>query len=257
MCLIIDQPSGHTLTRARILDVAKKNPHGFGVAYAEEGVLYSARFIPESPEDVADFYARYLAGRRCVIHWRLATSGPKDANHAHPFHISERLAVMHNGMLPGGTYAESDTALLVRAVLKPALERDHSILNDSAFRTLLSGMIRGSRLVFVDSFGQVTRLGDSGVHVDGAWYSNTYAWDPLDGAKPEPRIQERPRSYVWRDDTLILNDPESNRYLESLRRRAAALDDSPTYRGDDADLFSWARAAPMQRANRRKKKGGR
>lgn len=260
MCLIIDQPAGHVLSRARVADIARRNAHGFGAAFAENGRLFVARFVPRKPEECADYYAKHLAGRRCVIHWRMATSGPQDAAHAHPFTISDRLVVMHNGILAGGTSTESDTALFVRTVLRPMLARDHSVLRDPAVRTMLSGLVRGSRLVFVASDGEVTRIGDSGVDVKGAWYSNTYAWDADDGTR-DPRIG---RSYVWRDDALVPYDDADldDRYVESLRRRAASIDDRPvvtavadrpSYRpgkrvgSDDVDLFSWARSSPIVR----------
>jgi hypothetical protein len=185
MCLIVVQPAGVTLPRERLLTVGKRNPDGFGWAlqHAPEGEAPSVahgRFIGASPEEIADFYREHLAGRSCVIHWRLATSGPKDAAHAHPFPLSDAPGapvLFHNGVFSSlGCKTESDTAEIVRTLVRPITKDGADVRALDTLGPIWRRLVDGSAVVILAP-DKIHRWGKEGTTYEGAWYSNTYAWD--------------------------------------------------------------------------------
>lgn len=184
MCLIIIQRPGQSIPEDRLATIQKRNADGFGFMLAEGGRLIADKVLTGSSDSavasIRDWYEANLAGRACVMHWRYATSGPKDRDHAHPFAIDAGLAVMHNGIVAGGSASESDTAQIVRCVLRPLLSgpEGRARLADPDVRTYLRSLVGNGSFVFLDEMGVTTTVGgSSGVEHDGCWYSNTYAWD--------------------------------------------------------------------------------
>lgn len=174
MCIIVIQPEGHVFDDVAIADFYERNPHGFGFMWADERGVNAVRGVPQDADEAIAWYQEYAAGVAGVLHFRYATSGPVNTEMAHPFAVSQDLYVVHNGVLPGGTQTESDTARFVREELVPVLGADYRRLASEAAR--LEALVRGSAVVFLDREGGVTRLGNEGVEYDGCWYSNTYAW---------------------------------------------------------------------------------
>lgn len=248
MCLIIDHAADHVVPEDTIRAIFKRNADGFGVMRASGGKVEAINVLPTSADHAVALYQEHASGRRCVVHWRMATHGPKDLAHTHPFEIvPDSLYVMHNGIVAGGSSVESDTAALVRTILRPVLSSDPTLLKDESFLTYLDTLIRGSALVFLDASHVVTRRGNAGMMHGGSWYSNRYAW-PAPPIVSSSAVVVRGNTYyqqgwegIWdRDD-----DPrvaEADRYLASLRRREAAKDDRPTL--DDMPLV------PRQRAGK-------
>lgn len=177
MCIIIQQPEGHSFLDEDIRDFYEHNPHGFGIMHHDGRQTRTGRWLVRDADDAVRLYRRYADGRACVLHYRWATHGPKTKDMAHPFRVGPTVHVVHNGVLRGwGSAHESDTAHYVREVLAPTVGVDPGILEHQRFRRELEANVRGSSLVFMDAGGRVTRVGSDGVDYDGCWYSNTYAW---------------------------------------------------------------------------------
>lgn len=182
MCLILDQRAGYRLPRRQLRTIIHRNADGFGAMWGDGRRLHLVRMVG-SPEELADAYAPH-AGKRRVLHWRLGTHGDNGAGNAHPFPLTDAVAVMHNGILSCGTpeAGRSDTAHLADYILRPIAERDPDRLFCPAFAQVLAGLIgSGNKLAFAHADGRVALIGRSrGVDYAGCWWSNTYAWDAPD-----------------------------------------------------------------------------
>ncbi len=179
MCLIIVQKEGDSLTDDEIVDIAWRNADGFGVMWHDSGKVRIRKVMPADADEAIKAYRDHADRRECVIHWRMATSGRIDVDMAHPFRIAPSLGFAHNGVIGGwGSKTESDTAELVRRVLRPALEDRAASLDDPTVQSLISQWA-GGVFVFLDGRGTVHKLGQThnGIEHKGRWYSNTYAWD--------------------------------------------------------------------------------
>lgn len=175
MCLIVHQPKGHSFNEKELADILERNADGFGVMWIDDdGELTWRKFVGPR-EYLTSQYFHFAAGREAVCHWRMATSGPKDVDHAHPFQVTDQLAVMHNGVFGSlGNAKASDTAIFVTKVLQPLMK--HNAITDPDIQAVIRKAIEGSALVFMDHKGKVHKFGYTGVEYRGCWYSNTYAW---------------------------------------------------------------------------------
>ena len=229
MCIIIVQPEGHSFTDDQIEDFYDRNPHGWGFMWHEprgravrstskaappRGRVQGVRTVPVDAKHAIELYRKYADGKAGVLHYRYATSGPVNTEMAHPFRVSDELLVVHNGVLPGGSKRESDTAEFVREVLVPTLEHDHKLLHDAGAKGKpgsrlcdeLDAFVRGSAVVFLDSDGVITKLGRGGardplggVEYKGCWYSNTYAW-----TLPPDLYGDDENEYLFDDDEELV-----------------------------------------------------
>jgi hypothetical protein len=178
MCLIIHQPRGHTVPRARFFDIADRNADGFGFMFANRGELVTWRTV-DGPEVAYAEYLRRVAGREAVLHWRMTTHGATNEENAHPFCLgASGVALVHNGMLDIGTphRGMSDTWHLANLLTPVALA---GRIMDPDMVEMLRGLIgSGNKVALMDHTGAVVIAGrDRGVEHKGVWYSNTYGWD--------------------------------------------------------------------------------
>lgn len=181
MCLIIHQKKGKTLDYWSLVDIYERNPDGFGFMFANGGQLFTYRSIA-SLDQAIELYYEKCAGRECLIHWRMKTHGDVNVNNAHPFVLgTSKVAMMHNGIIDVGTPIKgmSDTYHVAEFLLKPIAmsNRDHLFSED--FSDVLGDMIgMSNRIAMMDNDGRVNIINKhTGVHFEGNWYSNTYAWD--------------------------------------------------------------------------------
>lgn len=179
MCLILNQRAGYTLPQRQLRTVVSRNADGFGAMWGDGHRLHLVRIVG-SQSELVDAYAPH-AGQRRVLHWRLGTHGRNDVSMAHPFRLSEDVALMHNGMLSCGTPDAgcSDTDHLARYILQPIAQADPDRLFSAAFADVLAGLIgAGNKLAIAHADGRVALIGrNRGVDYAGCWWSNTYAWD--------------------------------------------------------------------------------
>jgi hypothetical protein len=92
------------------------------------------------------------------------------------------LQLIHNGILHTDNLedqSQTDTALYIKNYLRPMLLKNPEFFMTEAFKEIIGEHIgRGNRFVLLDAYGnRVTVNEDTGVQYNGAWLSNTYAWD--------------------------------------------------------------------------------
>ncbi|NBS71570.1 hypothetical protein EBT31_22060 [bacterium] len=112
----------------------------------------------------------------------MKTHGKIDFDNCHPYEVTPTIYMAHNGVLSTGNDADdsrSDTWHFINYVLGPTLTADGELLLDNGWQQFVGAMIGAS-----NKFGFMTANGDaviinrkSGVEFQGAWLSNTYAWN--------------------------------------------------------------------------------
>lgn len=181
MCLLIHQPSTTVFSDAFLADVYQANSDGLGIMYAHGGVLVVRKSLPASSADFIRFYREHAEGRECVVHARMKTHGDIDLDNCHPYAVSDRVALAHNGILSTGNSwdrSKSDTWHFVRNVVGPALEAREDLLRDPSWLSFVGDLIGSNNKFGLMSADGVVAIVNraSGVEYEGAWLSNTYAW---------------------------------------------------------------------------------
>lgn len=168
MCLIIVSPKGHDVKKAVIQSAMFSNPDGVGIMF--DGKI--EKYLAPSVEFI---HARLLelCDKKFAVHFRMKTHGEVDLENTHPYTLPNGKGyLMHNGILPCGNdwdKTKSDTWHYIRLHLNKG-----KIDWQSHGATIGSG----NKFVFMDKKGnfEIVNKG-TGIDYDGAWYSNTYAWD--------------------------------------------------------------------------------
>jgi predicted glutamine amidotransferase len=151
------------------------NHDGAGFMYSEENKLIVKRGYMKYKR-FKDSYLRH-EDKEMVIHFRWASCGIISPNTCHPFKINENLAVVHNGHINVPfvlSKKESDSLWIVKNILT---KFPKDFLNKSAYTNLISIAIEGSVLVFMDNFGNVTKIGErsgSFTSSNKCWFSNRH-----------------------------------------------------------------------------------
>jgi hypothetical protein len=181
MCLIVHQPEGLNLSDELLMDIYQSNRDGLGIMYATGGKLRIKKFLPKSAEEFAAIYNATAAGRECLIHARMTTHGATDLENCHPYVVTGRVALMHNGVLSMGNSwdkEKSDTWHFVRNIVAPAIAHNPELLHDENWQKYMGAIIGSSnRVAMMDNRGRAVIINRAtGVEFMGAWFSNTYAW---------------------------------------------------------------------------------
>jgi len=181
MCLLVHQPQGVKFSDDFLRDVYSSNRDGLGVMFAEAGEVYVKKTLPADAQAFVDFYRAHADGRECIWHARMQTHGAIDLDNCHPYEVTPRVFLAHNGILATGNEWDerrSDTWHFIRNVVRPAVLGDESLVLDPTWQAFLGDLIGSS-----NKFGIMTASGEaviinrsSGVEFAGAWLSNTYAW---------------------------------------------------------------------------------
>ena len=181
MCLLIHQKPDTKFDNEFLADVYAQNKDGLGIMYSENGVLVIAKALPRTADEFVAFYREHTEDRECVVHARMQTHGEIDLANCHPYDVTDRVALAHNGILATGNDADktkSDTWHFVENIIRPAVLGDPSIILRDSWQRFIGSAIGSS-----NKFGLMTADGDvviinraSGVEFRGAWLSNTYAW---------------------------------------------------------------------------------
>ena len=231
MCLLVSQPATSKFTDEFISGVYRLNSDGLGVMYAENNSLFIKRCVPNTEKEFFDFFKENIEGRDCAWHARMKTHGDIDMLNCHPYQVLSAedgypLYLAHNGILHTGNEADkkrSDTYHYIQDYLRPMLLKNPEFFLTEAFEDLVSAHIgHGNKFVLMDAYGnRVTVNQQQGVQHQGAWLSNTYAWD-TDGTDHETKrfygsYGGRKSSY-WDDDefTKLAKYPVETPYDEVL-----------------------------------------
>jgi len=181
MCLLVHQPKGVSFDQTFLAEVYSQNRDGLGVMYAEAGVLHVVKSLPKSAIEFGDFYRAHAEGRECVWHARMMTHGDVDLDNCHPYRVTDRVYLAHNGVLATGNewdVSRSDTWHFIRNVIEPAVLHDERIVLDPRWQLFIGELIgKSNKFGIVLASGEVVTINrSSGVEFRGAWLSNTYAW---------------------------------------------------------------------------------
>lgn len=187
MCLLVSQTASTKFTDNFIKDVYRLNSDGLGVMYAEKSSLFINRVVPQTEKDFVDFFKDNIEGRDCAWHARMKTHGDIDLANCHPYQVlsSEEgypLYLAHNGILATGNAkdkSKSDTWHFIQDYLRPMLLKNPTFFMTDAFADLIGEFIgSGNKFILMDAYGnQVVINEERGVEHEGAWLSNTYAWN--------------------------------------------------------------------------------
>lgn len=197
MCLLITQPEGVVFDDAFLRGVFSRNRDGLGVMYAENDTFHMRKILPRNYEQMKAFYDEHIAGRACAVHWRMKTHGDIDLDNCHPYEvISEAegypLWLMHNGVLHTDNLKDqtkSDTWHYIQDYLRPMLLKNPEWFMSAEFSALVGAHIGSNRFTLLDAFGNmVTVNARQGVEHNGAWLSNTYAWDTTGTQHNKPAV---------------------------------------------------------------------
>lgn len=188
VCLIAFRPSPKEGSEpsnipASVVSTAfARHPNGTGIAYrrVENGrpFLVVERFGPDDAARAREVISRVDAsGVEYAAHWRLATSGPRDAQHAHPYTYDDPdptvggVAVFHNGIISIGHNHEtaSDTETFVAEVLAALPSR---WWDSPVYRYLVSETIGYSKLVIMTADETAFVNSSYGHWTNGLWYSS-------------------------------------------------------------------------------------
>lgn len=176
MCIAIYKPKGITLHDFVIENSWNNNPDGGGFMYVEgnklnivKGLMTLAAF-----KEAFEPHKKKLA----VLHFRIATHGNTDEQNTHPFAVDNNLGVVHNGIISkvdtSTDKTKSDTWHFVDAFLKAFREVNKSFWLKKQFKVLIEEYIGASKLIFLDSKGNVDIYNESmGTWNSNCWFSNT------------------------------------------------------------------------------------
>lgn len=187
MCLLVTQSANTVFDDDFLKGVYNLNSDGIGVMFAENDSLNIMRCIPVTEQDFIDFFRTNIQGRNCAWHARMRTHGDIDLDNCHPYQVISAeegypLYLAHNGILSMGNAADtskSDTWHYIQDYLRPTLLKNPEFFMTEAFRKIISAHIgSNNKFVLMDAYGNVVTINKtSGVTHNGAWLSNTYAWD--------------------------------------------------------------------------------
>lgn len=189
MCIIAIKPKGRAMFKnSEIRTMFQNNPDGAGLCYAENG-----RVIIEKGFMTVNSLLHYLGEKNfyhhnVILHFRIGTSGKKDALNCHPFPVYSKnavktscdMALAHNGVFrdytPPLMSKENDTQVFLKQVVSTL---DPSFVKDDDKMFLLGELAGSSRLALMDKDGEYYLVGDF-IESNGYLYSN-WSFNPFKG----------------------------------------------------------------------------
>lgn len=187
MCIICLSKAGiRQPTTEEINNMWDANPHGAGYMTIRGGHVE----IHKGFMNLKDFQRsikeeKFTQDDVVVYHFRISTQGGVNPGMTHPFPLSDDLenmklldcacevGIAHNGTIrltSNGNKEYSDTALFIADYL-PALIRHPGDITDTTVKRCIKELA-GSKLVLINSAGDVTVIGDFWKNKDGLMFSN-------------------------------------------------------------------------------------
>lgn len=187
MCLLITQPANTSFDTAFLNGVYKLNSDGIGVMYAEDGKVVVKKHLPKNEHEAYEFYREHVENKACAVHYRMRTHGATNLDNCHPYQVLSadegyEIWLMHNGVLHTGNHNDttmSDTWHYIQNYLRPILLNNPTFFMTEAFQDLIGEHIgSGNKFTLIDHLGNMVTVNEEqGVMFEGAWLSNTYAWE--------------------------------------------------------------------------------
>lgn len=204
MCLLVTQSKDVVFDDHFLKGVYQHNSDGIGVMYSENNTLHIKRSLPKNESQFISFFRKEIEGRDCSWHARMRTHGDINFENCHPYKVigsdeGYPLYLAHNGVLHTGNAKDlrkSDTWHYIQDFLRPMLLKNPEFFMTEAFSELIGDHIGSNRFVLMDGFGNMVTINKSqGVEYNGAWLSNTYAWDTTGTPFEKPYSRRLSRGY--------------------------------------------------------------
>lgn len=96
MCVAVTMAPGSTLTEEEIVKMGNANGDGFGIAWAEDGVVHWYKTLQYDAGFLTSLVNHYKNFQR-LVHFRLTTVGGVQLGLCHPFEIGPRAAYQQRG----------------------------------------------------------------------------------------------------------------------------------------------------------------
>lgn len=188
MCLLIQMTKDVHFTDEFLNGVYQRNSDGIGIMWSDGEKLHYRKHLPRNVGDAIDFFREYAENKDCCVHFRMKTHGNIDYLNCHPYPVfgfdedhEHPMLLMHNGVLSTGNakdVTKSDTWHFINDHLRPLLAKYPSIVFEPELIAMLGKYIGNNRFAIMDYAGNTAIINkDQGVMYQGAWLSNTYAWD--------------------------------------------------------------------------------
>src|SRR6478736_721393 len=188
MCWIGYAPKDRSQIPAINLENAhQRNDDAWGLMYVENGEVIIHRDITKH-NDFREYWNLVPFRTPVAVHFRFSTSGADTKEMAHPFPVlwdgegRVTLAMMHNGVLScvdaDKETKESDTAVLIRDVIRPMLLKHPDLIEDEIWRWTMGHTIGNpNKLLFMRNDGETFIVNDyqGKYHEGGVWHSNEYS----------------------------------------------------------------------------------
>ena len=203
MCIAIVKTKTGKITEQQLRTCFQNNPHGAGIAYSKDNLLYMIKGIFNEDAFVETYNKiEPIAEGAMLIHCRIATSGKTDYDNCHPHIVNTHCVMIHNGVLSYPVPKDSpksDTVLFVENVLKPLPE---DFMSDPAIMYLISAAIgKSNKFCFLNNKGEYSIANEEqGEWKDGVWFSNdSYEDWGYAGWGWTGRDYDAYESYDWKD----------------------------------------------------------
>lgn len=178
MCQAIVKPAGFLIDKS-ILELAwaqNNDGAGFAVKNSNNTITIHKGFFK-----FKHFWKMYQHYEHldCLIHFRYATHGTKDAENCHPFPIGDEAAMIHNGILnhflPSALDKKSDTRILIEDFIVPAWKASkvsvHEFLTQAGTHALIESLVAHNKLACLTTTGFIIFHEILGEWSGGVWYS--------------------------------------------------------------------------------------
>lgn len=176
-------PQGVNIPEDGILNGAQCNDmgHGWAVADNKQIIVGKSMDYVEALRDFKDTRS-LMPGSAGIFHSRLATHGAVSDFNTHPFWVSEKAVVAHNGIMPKvfqptGNDPRSDTRVFADLVKQTFTNNEHGLPSRRGAQHIADLIGINNKLVFLGSTpqGPKVRIVNEfqGVQSGGVWYSNS------------------------------------------------------------------------------------
>jgi hypothetical protein len=139
--------------------------------FAEDGIVHIIKGLMTFDAFLEAYKPHKI--KACCLHFRIATHGDVNELNTHPFHVTDTLGLVHNGIISNIKCDidknRSDTWHFTQKVVKPLA----SLWRNPAYKTLVEHFIGFSKLIVMNGEGTVEIYNEGQGHWNSeCWFSN-------------------------------------------------------------------------------------